>query len=169
MSELSERVDRIRAVLAERPDGIKIAKFPPGRTTPPGDLPPGLADVLAITDGPRAGEIVVISSANLAKDHFSLYGAEAIPDEDAASWTRFATRLYEPVLVHNETGEVWWFPDTGVQWVDSTAFEKLADNVEQFLTEYVLGPGYLRICVPDDGWARLLADLGWATGDPGRA
>jgi hypothetical protein len=163
MSELRRRVDRIRTVLAERPDGIKIGKFPPGHAGADGELPPGLADVLAITDGPRGGDIVVHSRAELAQQRFELIGVEAVTDPDV--WMRFATLNDEPLLVHRETGEVWWFPDTGVVWMDSTEFEKLTDDVETFMTDCMLGDGYLDICVTDDEWARLLVELGWAHDD----
>ena len=166
MSELTRRVEQIRVVLDARPDGVTIGDFPPGCAHPGDHLPPGLAEVLAVSDGPRAGTVVVLSAAEFGKDYFTVLGAEAIPDEQADDWARFATCNYEPLLVHRQTGEVWWFPDAGVEWVDSPVFEKLADNVESFMTEYVLGGGYLDICVSLDGWARLLADLGWV--DPAR-
>ncbi|MEU7906334.1 hypothetical protein [Actinoplanes sp. NPDC049118] len=163
MSELSRRVEQVRTVLAERPDSVKFGKFPPGRASADRELPAGLAEVLAITDGPRGGEIVVYSAAELARQRFQLIGVEAVADPDA--WMRFATLNDEPLLVHRETGEVWWFPDTGVVWMDSFEFEKLADDVEAFMTDWLLGDGYLGICVSDDDWARLLVELGWADDD----
>ncbi|GGQ72217.1 hypothetical protein [Couchioplanes azureus] len=164
MSELSSRIEQVRTALAARPDGIKYGKFPPGRPdSGDGDLPPGLSAVLALSDGPRGGEIVVYSRAELAQQDFSLDGVEAVADPDV--WTRFATLNDEPLLIHQDTGEVWWFPDTGVTWLDSTEFEKLTDDVATFMTDYLLGDGYLDICATDDPWARLLVELGWAHDD----
>ncbi|ROT32972.1 hypothetical protein [Micromonospora sp. HM5-17] len=163
MNELARRVERIRAVLAQRPDGIMLGDFPSGRVVPGNGLPPGLADVLVVTDGPRGGDIVMYSHAELAQQHLPLDGITAIPDEEAGMWLRFGALNYEPLLVHRHTGEVWWFPDTGVQWFESEEFRKLTDNVEKFCLDYLLGAGYLDICVAgDDDWARLLIELGWA-------
>ncbi|WP_170047372.1 hypothetical protein [Couchioplanes caeruleus] len=50
-------------------------------------------------------------------------------------------------------------------WLDSTEFEKLTDDVTTFMTDYLLGDGYLDICATDNQWARLLVELGWAQDD----
>ncbi|HEY8533280.1 MAG TPA: hypothetical protein VIL44_05310 [Micromonospora sp.] len=169
MSELIRRVERIREVLAQRPDGIKLGDFPPGRTVSDSDLPPGLAEVLAVTDGARGGDIVVYSHERLKEQDIPFEQAAAIPEGEADRWLCFGTLNYEPLLVHRETGEVWWFPDTGVLWWQSEEFRKLTDSVAEFVVNYLLGSGYLDICVGgDDDWARLLVELGWADrGDSG--
>ncbi|WP_143162760.1 hypothetical protein [Couchioplanes caeruleus] len=93
--ELQRRVEHARTELAARPDGIKFGKFPPGRPHDDNNLPPGLAAVLPLSDGPRGGEIVVYSHAELAQQqHFSLEGVEAVADPPV--WTRFATLNDEP-------------------------------------------------------------------------
>src|SRR4051794_37755853 len=105
MSELTRRVEQIRAVLDARPDGITIGDFPPGCPQPGHDLPPGVAEVLAVSHGPRGGTVVVLSAAEIGKDYFTLLGAEAIPDDQADDWVRFGTCNYEPLLVHRRSGE----------------------------------------------------------------
>lgn len=163
MSELARRVERVREVLAQRPDGIVFGEFPPGRSVPEGDLPPGLAEVLAVTDGPCGGDVVVFPYDVTDQDYHPEYAA-AIPDGEADSWMAFGHLNYVPLVVHRHTGEVWWFPDTGVVWWQSDEFRKLTDTIEEFVLNDMLGPGYLDICVrpENDGWARLLVELGWA-------
>lgn len=158
-SELRDRIDQIRAVLADRPDGPVLGDFPPGRPVDDPNLPPGLADVIALTDGPRAGDLVLRKAETLGDQYLALEQAHAIPDPDA--WVYIGTLNDEPLLA-NKAGEVWFFPDTGVIWQDSTAFEKLADSPEDLVLTYMLGDGYLDIIPSDDDWSDLLIDLGWA-------
>jgi len=163
MRELVRRVARIREVLDHHPDGPVLGYFPPGRVVSESDLPPGLAEVLAVTDGPWVGDIGVFSYARQGPNRY-LEQAVAIPDGEAGRWMCFGERYQEPLLVHRDTGEVWWFPENGVVWPDNPEFRKLTDTVEEFVVHYMLGPGYLDICVApdDDEWARLLGELGWA-------
>jgi hypothetical protein len=158
--ELTQRVERIREVLAARDDAILLGKFPPGRPAADADLPPGVADVLAVTDGPRAGLVKLASLADITDQFLPLERAAAIEDPEA--WVSIGARNYEPLLAHRKTGEVWWFPDTGVVWQDSTVFEKLADDATELVLHYLLGDGYLEIIPDYDDWAELLIELGWA-------
>ncbi|MEV0156368.1 hypothetical protein AB0H57_21950 [Micromonospora sp. NPDC050686] len=161
--ELRRRVERIRAVLADRDDGIVLGDFPPGRTVEAAGLPPGLAEVVAITEGPRAGDLVLLKADRIGEPEIPLDEVAAdVPDP--GNWVHVGARNYEPLLANATTGEVWWFPDTGVVWYESHLFEKLADNPADLVLDYLLGDGYLDIAGPDD-WSALLVALGWAEDD----
>jgi hypothetical protein len=164
-TDLQATIERVRSTLEARPDGYTLGEFPAGLLpgTGPGDLPSGLRNVLETTDGPRGGLVTIFPAGDVAEnqyyieDHPDTYKAVANPDD----YLCFGARNYEPLLVHRGTGEVWWFPDTGIPWYQSNRFERLAPDVATFVGDYLLGDGYRQMSpLPDDHWYAFLRDLG---------
>jgi hypothetical protein len=130
----------------------------------PADLPPGLREMLELSDGPWGGAVVLFPTDQLVKQHFSCDDLDLI--DDPTAWLRVGTVSDEPLLLHRKTGELWWFPDTGTLWYMSDRFELLVPDMETFVAGYLLGRGYRDIAPnPDDGWYAFLRDLGLVTGD----
>jgi hypothetical protein len=155
MSDLTAIVDRMRAALATNPElSIYASLPPPAVASGLADLPSGVVEVLAVTDGPRCGAIIWWSAAELPE--FQFYCDEVGGEDD---WLCFAVNNDDPIYVRRDSGEVWWWntPDTE-RWVGGQ-FERLTDDVRTFFREYTFGSGYLQIAY-DDQWYELLRAQG---------
>jgi hypothetical protein len=160
--ELGARIERVRAALARRPDGYTIGAFPDGLSFEDGPvgLPPALCEVLSMSDGARGGVVVLFSANRLINQNFSCDGLDVI--DDPGVWLRVGTNDDEPLLLHRQTGELWWFPDNGTVWYMSDRFELLAPDMVSFVGKYLLGDGYLDISPAPDDWYAFLRDHGLA-------
>lgn len=153
--DLAERVTALRAALDEMPDAITFASLPPGLAPGegPDDLPAGLHELLSMTNGPAGGAIVVFAAEEVAEQQF--YPEHLQGGTEA--WLCFGTVSDEPLMLRRDSGEVWWFPDTGTVYWMSDRFERLTPDVMSFAERYLFGPGY-RELVPDedDRWWQFL-------------
>ncbi|KWW98056.1 hypothetical protein C3Y87_14535 [Carbonactinospora thermoautotrophica] len=161
MKSLKETIEAVRAALAEVEDSVILGRFPAGCSDPTAlaDVPEGLRELLRITDGPRCGVVVLFPAADLPRHQY--YCDEVEGGQEA--WLCFGVVADEPLMLQRATGQVWWFPDTGVAWYDSDRFECLAKDVATFFTEHVLGEGYARLAPSgaEDEWYGFLRDHGF--------
>jgi hypothetical protein len=71
--------------------------------------------------------------------------AEYYPDSIGASagdWYCVGTVVEDPYLLNRRTGEVWHFPNVGVDWTFAGRFERLAGSIEEFVLRYAMGDRY---------------------------
>ncbi len=75
------------------------------------------------------------------------------------AWFAFGSLHGEPLLLHRDTGAVWYFPPTsGDEWYMREEFEGVASDIDSFLAYYVFGAGYGEVAVdeePDEWWEFL--------------
>lgn len=166
-ADLPTAVGRIRAALGQEPDSYTFARFPPG--LPPGsgpDLPPPLREVLEITNGPRAGVVALAPAERIPQIQYYLEYCDEVEtiSSNPSAWICIGTISDEPLLLRRDTGEVWWFPDTGTLWYMSDRFERLTPDLTTFMIHHLLGAGYRQLSpLPDDDWHRFLRKLGLAS------
>ena len=153
--DLAQRVARLRAELEEIPDAITFADLPPGLSpgAGPGDLPAGLRALLEITNGPACGSALVFRAERVPDKQF--YLADDL-DGGPEAWLCFGNVIDRPLLLRRDTGGVWWYPDTGVEYWRSDRFESLAPTVPAFADHYLFGEGYATLRPGGDRWYEFL-------------
>ena len=148
--DLRGKLGAIRNELRAIPDSFMFAEFPDGADRTDG-LPEGLADLLSVTDGPRAGMLTVCSTARLPGSQFYCDDIPALAG-GRIDWLCFAIAFGVPLMIERATGAVWWFPVLDSESYPDSAFERLTGDVGEFVDHYVLGPGYREISPSDDDW-----------------
>ncbi|WP_020389181.1 hypothetical protein [Kribbella catacumbae] len=126
-------------------------------------LPGSFREFLTVADGATCGDVTVFGSATVDQMQF-----HADPITGAAitlgreEWFCAGVISDEPFFINRSTGAVWYFPDTGVAWWMSSAFEKAADDFTTFFLQWVAGREYVRLSAtgPEDQWAELLRYAG---------
>lgn len=153
--DLRERVERVQRALDEAPDSYLMATFPAGL---PADaaglaaLPADLADLLTVTNGPRAGQISIFAAERLPDMQFHCDDLDVLQG-GRERWLCFAMGADFPLMIERATGAVWWFPELDAEdYFMTDRFERLTDGVEDFLDRYVLGAGYRVFSPSDDDW-----------------
>ncbi|HEX4705602.1 MAG TPA: SUKH-4 family immunity protein [Pseudonocardiaceae bacterium] len=145
MTELDERAAALRVALAATPGAVRFAKIPDGAVDVPADLPAELRELLAASDGPRCGSIVVFSVAELPDNQFyceDVDGAEA-------EWICFGMIDDNPLYLNRSSGAVWWFPD-GVEGRMNGDIERFADSLVVAVERYLFGLGYAEVVTGGD-------------------
>lgn len=153
MTETAEIVAVLRPVLADTPGAGTFAVLPPGRPVPPdADIPASVAELLAVTDGPRVGVIVLFDGTLLPEMTFHLdrFGA------DAGHWFCFGHINESALFLNRDTGAVWWFPGGHEEWYESD-FVQLAHTLDEFVVDYLFGARYAEVTSTDgDRWYSFL-------------
>ncbi|WP_433012302.1 hypothetical protein [Kribbella sp. CA-294648] len=126
-------------------------------------LPRSFREFLMVADGATCGDVTVFDGATV--DQMQFYAdpvAGAAITLGRGEWCCVGVISDEPFFVNRSTGAVWYFPDTGVDWWMSSAFEKAADDFTTFFLQWVAGPEYVRLSAtgPEDQWAELLRHAG---------
>ncbi|MEU5386231.1 hypothetical protein [Kitasatospora cineracea] len=155
--------------MPEIPEGSAPQDIPDG-------LPPGLAALLAASDGmhlaasTRLFGVDELASRQLP-DH--LVGAK-LPDggelADASDFFFFGEAADNPLLVNGADGSVWRVPDDGVVWYTGCRLERIASSLDAFVAEWILTPerfldlaGLTPAEAADSDWYRLLDSSGLAS------
>lgn len=126
-------------------------------------LPASFREFLTMADGATCGDVTVFGTATVDGMQFhadSIAGAPITLGRE--EWFCPGVISDEPFFINRSTGAVWYFPDTGVDWWMSSAFEKAADDFTTFFLQWVTGPAYIRLSAtgPEDQWAELLRHAG---------
>jgi hypothetical protein len=165
-AELRRVVDELRAVVSSRAEWHMLNSLPAGSRLGADrqeTFPPGCRALLEVSDGPTCGDVTVFSAAYapVMQSQAEPVAGMAVP-LNRGEWFCCGAVRGDPLFVSKVSGEVWYFPDTGVLWWMSDAFEKAANDLQSFFLDHMAGPGYLRLtgCDADDQWARLLASVG---------
>ncbi|GAA1036281.1 hypothetical protein [Streptomyces murinus] len=128
------------------------------------DAPEEYLDFLLAADGAIMGSIVILDKKFAEKSQALISpGMVEIP-EDPADWFVVGKINENAVLANRRDGSIWTYPDMLTPWWESCRFERVADHLAGFVSEYGLGPGYLRITGAEesDQWWQLLRQLGYA-------
>lgn len=164
---MKERVRRkfeaVRAALAAVPDSYMFAEFQPGSRDPMPDIPEGLRDLLTLADGLRAGWVVVFPYRELDRNQFHLDDADTVQlmGGDRDRWLCFGLVDDFPLVMERPTGAIWWFPELWLEYsFMATRFERLADDVDDFVDRFLLGEGYARLTGSRDWWWDFQRDHG---------
>lgn len=128
--------------------------------TIPDDVPPQVRELLEVADGILAG---AFSLSNTRTYSYFQSLLDDMPDythvsDDPGGWYVFGRLHDEPLLLHRQTGAVWYFPPTsGDEWYMREEFEGVATDLDSFLAYYVFGAGYAEVAFeePDEWWAFL--------------
>jgi hypothetical protein len=126
-------------------------------------LPDRYRDFLAVCDGATCGDVTVFDAATVDSMQFyadPVDGVEACLGRE--EWFCPGVVSDEPFFSNRSTGVVWYFPDTGVEWWKSAAFERAADDFSTFFLEWVAGPCYMHLTgsALEEQWPELLSRLG---------
>lgn len=152
-NDVREKIELVRNALEATPDSYMVASFPVGADPDSvADLPPGLADLLSVTNGPRAGVLSVFKAEALPGNQFHCDDVPAL-EGGRQRWLCFAMGLDFPLMIERATGAVWWFADLGAEdYFKSERFERLTDGVDEFFDLFVLGEGYREFSPSEDDW-----------------
>lgn len=164
-AELRQVVEELRSTVATRDEWSMFNSLPAGARPEAigAGLPAPVREFLSVADGATCGDVTLFGAATV--DSMQFY-ADPV---DGAAVTLGRTEWFcpgvisdEPFFLNRSTGEVWYFPDTGVEWWMSSVFEKVADDFTTFFLEWVSGPGYLRLTgsEPGEQWPELLTQVG---------
>jgi hypothetical protein len=143
----------VRSALEATPDSYMIGTFPAGADADSvAEVPAGLADLLQVTNGPRAGVLAVFAAEALPDNQFYCDDLHLL-EGGRSRWFCFAVGLGFPLMIERDTGAVWWFPDLEAEdYFTAERFERLTDSVEDFVDGFLLGAGYRRFSPSEDDW-----------------
>jgi hypothetical protein len=173
VTDLESIIEELRAALSERPDFYNVS-IPRGAApeSVPAGTPSGYARLLSLTDGPTCGTSLTFwSAADVAEQQYFTEPIEGstLPLDPAEY---FCCGLVEPdpLFIRRSDQSVWHIPDQGIEWQDSSVFEKAADSIEEFFVQTVAGPAYADFVGLDepmrdpdrlfDEWYILLQSIG---------
>ncbi|MGE3809288.1 MAG: hypothetical protein AB7K24_31880 [Gemmataceae bacterium] len=117
------------------------------------DLPSDYIDLLKLSDGIQAGEVVFYASGSL--DQYQSL-ADLLP-RGMSRWLIIGHLAHQTIALDRQTGALHLFNIRGAE-DDSVAYHR----VDHFL-ESVFGQDYLNLAGYQDDWYRLLVQLGLAT------
>lgn len=164
-AELRRVVEELRATTATRNEWSMLNSLPAGARPERigSDLPDRYREFLAVCDGGTCGDVTVFDAATVGSMQFyadPVDGAEISLGRE--EWFCPGVVSDEPIFVNRSTGAVWYFPDTGIEWWKSAAFERAADDFTTFFLAWVAGPHYMRLTGsrPEEQWPDLLSVLG---------
>ncbi|MFG2408927.1 hypothetical protein ACGFR8_32180 [Streptomyces brevispora] len=126
------------------------------------DAPEEYLDFLLAADGAIMGSVVILDRKYVEKSQGLISPNRVEVPEDPDNWFVVGKINDNPVLVNRRDGSIWTYPDMLVSWWASRRFERVADSLAEFVSEYALGSGYLRITgsSESDEWWQLLRYLG---------
>ncbi|MDR7276601.1 SUKH-4 family immunity protein [Catenuloplanes atrovinosus] len=169
--DLRELIEELRADLeAGQPETLSWAEIQGAVPSDkiPDDVPQPVRELLEVADGILAGAFSLSSTRTYGYFQSVLGdmpGFTRVSDEPD-KWFVFGRLHEEPLLLHRETGAVWYFPRTdGDEWYMREEFEGVASDLDSFLAYYVFGAGYAELGADDDEWWNFLADQGVAGSD----
>ncbi|OAH13199.1 SMI1/KNR4 family protein [Streptomyces jeddahensis] len=164
-AELQRVVDELRAAMSGQSEWRMMNSLPAGarRDELGSALPASYREFLEVVNGATCGDVTVFGVPTVDGMQFHadpVPGAAVVLGRD--EWFCCGVIADEPFFVNRATGEVWYFPDTGVQWWMSSSFERAADDFTSFFLRWVAGPEYVRLSATgrDDQWADLLSHVG---------
>jgi hypothetical protein len=126
------------------------------------EAPAEYVDFLGLADGAIFGRVVIFDTNTVGQMQFYADETEGVPVQlGRGAWFCFGKVNEDPLFIRRSDGSVWGFPDRGVIWWQSDAFEQFADSLGDFLERYALGPEYrpLSGAPEDDQWWRLLRHI----------
>ncbi|NYE40972.1 hypothetical protein [Streptomyces fulvorobeus] len=163
--ELRRVVEELRVAVSTQEEWRMMNSLPAGAGPESigAGLPEQVREFLTVADGATCGDVTVFGATTVDGMQFHTDPVEGAPVTlGRAEWFCPGVVSDEPFFVNRSSGEVWYFPDTGVEWWMSAAFEKAADDFTTFFLEWVAGPEYARLSAtgPDDSWADVLRHVG---------
>lgn len=128
------------------------------------DAPEEYLDFLLVADGAIMGSVVILDRKFAEKSQALISPGMVEVPEDPGDWFVVGAVDENPVLANRRDGSIWTYPDMLTSWWESRRFERVADSLAEFVLEYGLGPGSLRItgAAESDQWWQLLCQLGYA-------
>ncbi|MGW8884440.1 hypothetical protein [Streptomyces sp. NPDC055749] len=156
-------VETLRSALPSRRTWLVQNALPPGSPSTTPGLPAQVREFLAVADGATCGDVTIFGAATAEAMQFH---ADPVPGAPVTlgreDWFCPGVISDEPFFVSRATGEVWYFPDTGVAWWMSATFEKAAEDFATFFLEWMAGPEYVRLSAtgPADPWLDVLRHAG---------
>ncbi|POX56622.1 hypothetical protein C3489_04315 [Streptomyces sp. Ru71] len=164
-NELQRVVEALRDSMGRRPEWRMMNSLPAGAQPREvsAELPESLRNFLLVANGATCGDVTIFSTSVI--DQMQFY-ADPIPDAQVTlgreEWLCGGVISDEPFFVNRLSGEVWYFPDTGVEWWQSPSFEMAAEDFTSFFLEFVAGPRYVDLSATgrEDQWAEMLSHLG---------
>ncbi|MGK5451402.1 hypothetical protein [Streptomyces radiopugnans] len=128
-------------------------------------IPQSYRDFLRVADGASCGDVTLFPIDLVEEMQFYCDPVEGSCVElGRETWFCCGVVNDEPLFIHRETGAVWRFGDTGVQWWMSQVFEEVAPDFEGFFLEHVAGPGYVSLTseAREQQWFQVLRRAGRA-------
>jgi hypothetical protein len=162
--EVQRLLSDAREAVQLEPEWSMMNSVPEGVRVPAGtEGPTEYLELLEIANGGIFGRVVVFDAKTVAKMQFYADDTEGAPVRlGRDNWFCLGKVNDDPVFVNRKDGSVWGFPDRGVIWWQSDAFERWAGSVGDFILEYALGPAYryASSAPEEDQWWRLLRHIG---------
>ncbi|GAA2615688.1 hypothetical protein SMC26_09865 [Actinomadura fulvescens] len=165
--ETREKFDNVRRAVEDAPDSYMFAKLPPGGRQGSAErwsgLPADLRDLYELSNGLRVGQVGLFTDRELDRNQYYLDDPEAIEKlgGDRGDWLCFGVHVDFPLVIEQSTAAVWWFPELDRETYLDSRFERLTPDVDEFVTDYLLGGGYLRLSGAEDWWYEFLRDQGF--------
>ncbi|MFC4912845.1 hypothetical protein [Actinomadura gamaensis] len=160
------RIAEVKGKLATESDLTVVHRFNQGATDVPTELPLAVQELLAETDGFHVGWISVPSAKRQSAVQFYLDDPETMAtiSREGDRWYVVGTLHDFPFLIEQGEGSIWWFSDLGRESFLDSPFERLADDLDDFIVSYALGSGYRRIFGESaDEWYAFLVRHGFAS------
>ncbi|MBC9731542.1 SMI1/KNR4 family protein [Streptomyces sp. TRM68367] len=164
-TELQRVVETLRNTMDMRTEWRMMNSLPAGAQLKdlPADLPASLRTFLTVANGATCGDVSIFSASTAEEMQFyadPISGAEITLGRE--KWLCCGVIVDDPFFVNRLSGEVWYFPDTGVEWWKSSSFEKAADDFTSFFLRFVAGSCYVDVSATgrEDQWAELLRQVG---------
>jgi hypothetical protein len=164
-AELRRVVDELRTAISIQEEWRMMNSLPAGAVPERigAGLPGQIQEFLAAADGATCGDVTVFGASTVDSMQFYADPVEAgLVTLGRDKWFCPGVVSDEPFFVNRSTGAVWYFPDAGIEWWMSSAFEKAADDFTAFFLQWVAGPEYVRFSATgaDDPWVDVLRHVG---------
>ncbi|MER6981727.1 hypothetical protein [Streptomyces carpinensis] len=144
--EFKQTLARIREVLDSGGEWSIFNSVPAGvHRRPELDAPEEYLDFLSAADGAVMGSVVILDRKFAERSQALISPGMVKVPEDPGDWFVVGKVNENPVLANRRDGSIWTYPDMLTSWWESRRFERVADSLAEFVSEYGLGPGYLRI------------------------
>ncbi|GAB7036201.1 MULTISPECIES: SUKH-4 family immunity protein [Catenuloplanes] len=160
IDDVRRKAAAVRAVIAaDGRAGVFGPKEPAAAV--PAELPERLRRLLRVMDGCVTASVFLYGTAEIRTGQGTLQVATAFPEiiDDLDRWLVIGEIDGAPLVLDRRDGRVWWFPDTGVTWWDSTEFVPVAADVIDFAGRVLLGADYGTLTI-DTRWEPLLRRAG---------
>lgn len=162
--EFRQTLARVREAIDSSEEWSIFNSVPAGVSRRPElDAPGEYLDFLLAADGAIMGSVVILDKKFAEKSQALISPGMVEVPEDPGDWFVVGKVNENAVLANRRDGSIWTYPDMLTSWWESRRFERVADSLAEFVSEYGLGPGYLRItgAAESDQWWQLLRQLGY--------
>ncbi|GAA0907884.1 MULTISPECIES: hypothetical protein [Streptomyces] len=162
--EFKRTLSRVREAIDSNSELSIFNSVPAGVSRRPElDAPEEYLDFLMVADGAIMGAVVILDRKSVVQAQKWISPGMVEVPEDPGSWFVVGKINENPVLINRQDGSIWAYPDMLTTWWESRRFERMADNLAEFVLRYGLGPDYLRITnsPESDEWWQLLRQLGY--------